>query len=181
MFLVDAKLVMLQPAKDESGSLKYDMRILAHDVEYFSFSRDQSPYRNPAKMVSLSSEAGRNGKDEMQPAPGLLDSLWYFDGQQVQCWPDVQDVIRSAAAEGNRDLPRSIQIPIDFYPTSVALNKGIVIGVEPDLVQRRDLQFAFYRFSIRVSLLQSIGGCALTLRRDSTIPTINPEALSSYL
>ena len=156
MFLVDAKLVMLQPAKDESGSLKYDMRIIANDVEYFSFARDQSPYRNPVKMVSPFAEVGGRGKDEMQPAPELLDSLWYFDGQQVRCWPDMQDVIKSAATEGNRDLPRSIQIPVDFYPTSIALGKGVVIGVEPDLVQRRDFQFAFYRFSIRVRSFKAL-------------------------
>jgi hypothetical protein len=40
---------------------------------------------------------------------------------------------------------------IDFYPLSVLLEKAIVLGVEPDLVQRRDVNFSFFRFSIRVS------------------------------
>ena len=151
LFLVDAKLVLLQPAKDGSGALKYDMRIVANDVEYFSFTRDQVPFRNNARLPPSPLEPSLNKVNRSSTAPGLLDSLWYFDGQRIQCWPDVQDLLRVATVEGNKDLPQPIPIPIDFYPTSIALSKGVVVGLEPDLIQRRDIHFAFYRFSIRAS------------------------------
>jgi hypothetical protein len=49
-----------------------------------------------------------------------------------------------------RELPLMVSIPVDFYPLSVLLAKGILLGLEPDLVQRRDMNFAFFRFTIRV-------------------------------
>jgi RAB6A-GEF complex partner protein 1 len=149
LFLVDAKLVLLQPATDDSGTLKYDMRIIANDVEFFSFTRDQIALRNQTRTIPSISEAGERD----QVAQNLLDSLWYFNGQKVLCWPDVQDLFKTAAVEGSKEIPDPISIPIDFYPTSVSLSKAIIVGLEPELVQRRDVQFAYYKFSIRVSIL----------------------------
>ena len=156
LFLVDAKLVLLQPAKDGTGALKYDMRIVANDVEYFSFTRDQVPFRSNAGPPPSPMEPRDRDGGGQTSAHGLLDSLWYFDGHRVQCWPDVQDLLRVAALEGNRELPQPVGIATDFYPMSVALNKGVVVGLEPDLVQRRDVQFAYYRFTLRVCTITII-------------------------
>ena len=149
LFLVDAKLVLLQPSQDDDGALKYDMRIVANDVEYFVFTRDQyipaSTTENP-----LLEESNNNSGESVQAETGLRDSLWYFDGQQVQCWTDIQDLLKPPSSEGSRDLQLPISISTDFYPTSVAFSKGVIIGIEPDLVQRRDVHFAFSRFTIRV-------------------------------
>ena len=149
VFLVDAKLVLLQPTKDESGSLKYDMRIIANEVEYFSFTRDQVPVHETGGLTPPASVLDEDGKGWNKPAPGLLDSLWYFDGHRVQCWPDVQDLLK-AAADNTKSLPAPVPVPVDFYPTSIALTKGVIFGLESELFQRRELQFASYRFSIRV-------------------------------
>lgn len=81
---------------------------------------------------------------------GLRDSLWTFEGNDMKVWTDVQDVLRSAPSELGRELPPMVSIPIDFYPLSVLLGKGILLGLEPDLVQRRDVNFAFFKFTIRV-------------------------------
>ena len=143
-FLVDAKLVLLQPGTDDNGSLKYDMRIIASNVEYFSFTRDQIPLR-------IQNRLSPSLPDQRRIAHGLVDSLWYFNGRAAVCWPDVSDLLAAAALEGSRELPEPVSIPLDFYPVSIGLNKAVLIGLEPELVQRRDVQFAYFRFSIRVS------------------------------
>lgn len=151
LFLVDGKLVLLQPTTSEDGVLKYEMRIIAQNVEYYALMRDHPSFK-------LSDD------DYLPPSPSLglphnslqghdlRDSLWYFDGQDMKLWIDAQDVLVSASVELGRDLPATVSIPVDFYPLSPLLNKGILFGVESELVQRRDIDFAYFRFATRVSL-----------------------------
>ena len=150
IFLVDAKLVLLQPGKDETGTLKYDMRIIANNVEYFAFVRDQGLlHTSPAQTPPLSAleEENTNG---VRPETALQDSLWLFNGDHIQCWTDALDLLKPASLEGSKDFPTPISISTDFYPTAIALSSGVVLGIEPELVQRRDAYFAFFRYSIRV-------------------------------
>jgi hypothetical protein len=48
------------------------------------------------------------------------------------------------------DVPKPLPVPIDFYPLSVLLNKGTVLGIESELIQRRDVTFSILKFAIRV-------------------------------
>ncbi|RYP64283.1 hypothetical protein DL771_008842 [Monosporascus sp. 5C6A] len=82
----------------------------------------------------------------------LRNSLWVFEGNELRLWPDVQDVLHAASGDSTKELPPTVSIPVDFYPLSILLGKGIVLGVEPDLVQRRDVNFSYFRFSIRTHL-----------------------------
>lgn len=155
LFLVDGKLVLLQPSLNEEQKLKYDMRVIAQNVEYYALMRDQQSCSPP--QVPDSSSNGISGADQSQrqnqnheEENGLRDSLWTFEGNDMKVWTDVQDVLRSAPSELARELPLMVSIPVDFYPLSVLLGKGILLGLEPDLVQRRDVNFAFFRFTIRV-------------------------------
>ncbi|KAK4694219.1 RAB6A-GEF complex partner protein 1, partial [Lecanoromycetidae sp. Uapishka_2] len=152
IFLVDAKLVLLQSSASGEHGLKYDMRVIANNVEYFDLMRDHvsfsgTPDRSLPPSPSAEEALGTSSFDR-----GLKDSLWYFDGSEVQCWMDAEDLIESASTSNDRDLPPPVSISADFYPTSVILNKGILLGIDADLVQRRDVQFAFFRFSIRTQL-----------------------------
>lgn len=151
LFLVDGKLVLLQPSVNEEGNLKYDMRVIAQNVEYYTLMRDlpfSSPLQTSEKLMSIS-----NGNNlDQDEGNGLRDSLWIFDGKDMKLWTDVQDVLRSAPSDLARELPPMVTIPVDFYPLSVLLGKGILLGVEPDLVQRRDVNFAFFKFTIRVCI-----------------------------
>jgi hypothetical protein len=151
VFLVDGKLVFLQPSLNEERKLKYDMRVIAQNVEYYVLMRDMA-----ASVLAQAPEvsAAVNG-DELGPEQGngLRDSLWTFEGNDMKVWPEVLDVLRSAPSELGRELPPMVSIPVDFYPLSVLLAKGILLGLEPDLVQRRDVNFAFFRFTIRVRYL----------------------------
>ena len=150
IFLVDAKLVLLQSAASGDNGLKYDLRVIASNVEYFDLMRDQvSAGGTPER--SLPSSPG-DAINVFHNERGLRDSLWYFDGRDVQCWMDVEEVIDSASTSNDRDIPPTVTVSTDFYPTSIVLDKGVVLGVDSDLVQRRDVQFAYFRLSIKTEL-----------------------------
>lgn len=149
LFLVDGKLVLLQPSLNEEQKLKYDMRVVANKVEYYLLTRDQ--VADPQLFQSTSIMPSANDGTS-SAATSLRESLWMFDGSDMQVWTDVQEVLRSAPADLDRDLPATVAIQLDFYPLSVLLTKGILLGMEPDLVQRRDVNFAFFRFTIRVRI-----------------------------
>jgi len=61
---------------------------------------------------------------------------------------DVQDIL-DCSPEG-RDLPAPVKVPVDFYPLSVLMTKGIVSGVEVDIVERKDIGFSYFRLGSRV-------------------------------
>lgn len=151
LFLVDGKLVLLQPSVSESGDLKYDMRIVAQDVEYYILMRDQlsfnfAPPGDEPSPSSPSAEVALNGS---HTDLSLRDSLWIFCGRDLLVWSDVQDILRSNKAAAD-DISKPLPIQVDFYPLSILLNKGIILGVESELAQRRDVTFALLRFAIRV-------------------------------
>ncbi|KAF2433891.1 RIC1-domain-containing protein [Tothia fuscella] len=154
VFLVDGKLVLLQPTTKESGELKYEMRIIASNVEYYALMRDQ-PYFNHPKSADSS---GVTTNPLISPdvplyyQNDLRDSLWYFDGNEMNVWTDVHDVLASASSELAREIPPPVKVPVDFYPLSILLNKGILFGVESEMVQRRDISFAFLRHVTRTHL-----------------------------
>jgi hypothetical protein len=155
IFLVDGKLVVLQPTTNDSGELKYEMRIVAHNVEYYALMRDQPYFRlqNIAEL-GLSGPSTPEGSLSMNgfSQNDLRDSLWYFDGHDMNVWTDVQDVLTSPPTESPRELTSPIKVTTDFYPLSVLLNKGILFGVESDLIQRRDVSFSILRFTTRTHL-----------------------------
>lgn len=147
LFLVDGKLVLLQPSLNTEGHLKYDMRVISQSVEYYISMGDQSavhlPAHSRAQFVADAEESG------------LQSALWVFEGNELKAWPDVQEVLR-AATDATCDMPPTVLLPVDFYPLSILLGKGIVLGVEPELVQRRDVSFSYFRFSIRVSAVVAL-------------------------
>ena len=155
LFLIDDKLVLLQPSRTPEDAIKYDMRVIAHQVEYYILMRDQI-YFNFAESQGESVPA--------TPSPGsmfgairspmhysLRDSLWIFTGESLCLWSDVRDLMHPTVG-----LPTSEQsllsIPVDFYPLSILLNKGVVLGIEAETLQRRDVSFAQFRTMIRTQL-----------------------------
>jgi RAB6A-GEF complex partner protein 1 len=144
LFLVDGKLVLLQPSLNEEGNLKYDMRVIAQTVEFHASMRDQ-PFMTGAMLQA---------EHELNPDEdtSLRNSLWFFDGNELKLWTDIHSVLRATAGESARELPPTVSIPVDFYPLSLLLGKGIILGVESDLIQRRDAGFSVFRFAIRVCL-----------------------------
>ena len=152
LFLVDGKLVLLQPTTTESGELKYEMRIIAQNVETYALMRDHPAFALDRHADSLPASPSMGLTMEGVHGHDLRDSLWFFDGNDMRVWIDMQDVLASASPEIGRELPTPVQIPVDFYPLSALINKAIIFGVESELIQRRDTSFAFLRFGTRVSL-----------------------------
>ncbi|KAL2199702.1 RIC1-domain-containing protein [Corynascus similis CBS 632.67] len=144
LFLVDGKLVLLRPSVSE-GSLKYDMRVIAHNVEYYLSMRDRPHTLGSAPERLVQAATDTSGRV-------LDDSLWLFDGNDLKAWTSMDPVMKAISGEFSRELPPLVSVPIDFYPLSVLLPKAIVLGVEPDLIQRRDISFSFFRFYIRTHL-----------------------------
>lgn len=142
LFLVDGKLVLFQPSRNEQGGIKYDMRIIAQTVEFYVCMKDQPFSFLPAAATETPAAPGSVASDET-----LQNSLWLFDAGELKLWTDTHEAL-DAVANGTLEPP--ITIDLDFYPLSILLSKALVLGVEPDLVQRRDVNFSFFRYNIRV-------------------------------
>ncbi|KAL8914678.1 MAG: hypothetical protein Q9171_000690 [Xanthocarpia ochracea] len=152
LFLVDAKLVLLQSSVNE-GTQKYDMRVIANNVEYFDVMRDQGTLvDSPSQSLAESPSGEHSPITGLHADRGLRDSLWFFDGESVRCWTDIEDLLESASSENDRDMPPSVSIATDFYPTSILLSRGIILGLDSELIQRRDVRFAMFRHTIRTQL-----------------------------
>jgi hypothetical protein len=182
IFLVDGKLVLLQPCPTEDGAPRYDMRVLASQVEFFALMRDQLLLGQPDIHRNTLSSPADEPIDGTVGGHGLRDSLWLFDGIEMRVWTDVQEVIRYAQSDLGQDLPSTAHVPLDFYPLSVLLSKGILLGVEAELVQRRDVGFAFFRFALRVSLLSiSIPQLSSDTAIDTSLSPTSPPPSSLAL
>lgn len=131
--------MLLQPSQNDEGDLKYDMRVIASNVEYFLLARD-----DPTVHATIA--AGSFDYPEEIAENVLKDSVWAFDGHGVRVWPNVQDLL----SHDLPDLDTSINVGVDFYPFSVALHKGLLTGAEAELTQRRYLQFSYFRTTARV-------------------------------
>ncbi|KAF4549449.1 RIC1-like protein [Elsinoe fawcettii] len=147
LFLIDGKLVMLQPSPEEHRELKYDMRVIAHNVEFYLLAREGTiPDASAIALI----DPDRNHLSHL--GSSLSDSLWYFDGHSMRVWPDTHDLISSTSSELNQATLTSVSVPTDFYPLSPLLTKGVLTGLEPELVQRRDVDFTFARATPRTHL-----------------------------
>ncbi|ODQ69104.1 hypothetical protein LIPSTDRAFT_88674 [Lipomyces starkeyi NRRL Y-11557] len=118
VFLIDGKLVLLYPLHND-GDLKYDMKVLLQNVEYYTIV-----------------------------TKGLLkNSIWAFDGTSVVVWLEVMlNLSRSDS------VPVPIRIDIDFYPLSFLFEKGIIIGIESNLIHRRNVSFTYSANTTRTHL-----------------------------
>ncbi|KAK5946968.1 WD40 repeat protein [Knufia obscura] len=155
LFLIDDKLVLLNPSRTPEDAIKYDMRVIAHQVEYYILMRDQI-YFNFSEPLGESapptpSPGGIFGSIRNPVHYSLRDSLWIFTGENLCLWSDIRDLLQSmvGVATSKQTL---LSIPVDFYPLSILLNKGIVLGIESELLQRRDVNFAQFRTLIRTQL-----------------------------
>lgn len=153
LFLVDDKLVLLQSSRNDKDELKYDMRVIAQHVEYYILMRDQIYYNftGPEESAPPTPSPGTSFTMRTHHHYSLRDSLWVFSGDDLRLWPDVRDLFQHAA-DGTLNSTPVLSMPVDFYPLSILLTKGIVLGIESELVQRRDVNYAQFRSSIRTQL-----------------------------
>ncbi|KAF8528030.1 RIC1-domain-containing protein [Hysterangium stoloniferum] len=122
LLLVGGKLVLLRPRKSGTQEVKYDMQILADRIEFCWI--------------------------HLRGIGTLENSLWGYDGQGIRLWLDAL-TIEAVAVDPQSDTYESVQesvnIPLNFYPLSVLMDKGIIIGVEHEAVARVSLPFVMFR------------------------------------
>ena len=133
------------------------MRVIATHIETYILMRDQLsfnflPAGDESMPPSPAAETALNGHHS-QTRDSLRDSLWTFTGDKLHMWSDIQEVLRMAL-EGPalKEEVALLDIPVDFYPLSILLNKGVVLGVESELLQRRDVTFSLFKFGVRNNL-----------------------------
>lgn len=138
IFLIDGKLVLLRPRRsnaEDEEEVSYDMQILGDQIEYYW--------------------------THLQGIGTLENSLWGYDGRGIKLWLDAltieqADVISEEDDEDDKPeyktIAESLSIPLDFYPLCVLIEKGIVIGVDPEVSLRRSLDFAIFRSTTNTQL-----------------------------
>ncbi|KAI0374480.1 RIC1-domain-containing protein [Pilatotrama ljubarskyi] len=125
LMIVGGKLVLLRPRKSEEGEVKYDMQILADRIEFCWI--------------------------HLRGIGTLENSLWGYDGQGIRLWLNALAIESTPppTEAGDGDVAdrvkESVNIPLDFYPLSVLMDKGIIIGVEVEAATRMNLPFTMFR------------------------------------
>lgn len=70
----------------------------------------------------------------------------------MHCWMDAVELLQSSTLDDGGEIVQTVTVSTDFYPSSIVFEKGVVLGIESDLSQRRDISFALFRVDIRVSI-----------------------------
>ncbi|KAF7310575.1 RIC1 domain-containing protein [Mycena chlorophos] len=141
LMVVGGQLILLKPRKSGDQEVKYDMQIFAERIEFCW--------------------------THLRGINTLENSLWAYDGRGIRVWlnalsiegPRVDD-------EGQDTVKESVNIPLDFYPLSVLMDKGIIIGAEPEVATRANLPFVMFRHATSSHLfLHHILLCHLQARQ----------------
>ncbi|EMD41642.1 hypothetical protein CERSUDRAFT_128592 [Gelatoporia subvermispora B] len=124
LMIVGGKLVLLRPRKSGSQEVKYDMQILAERIEFCWI--------------------------HLRGIGTLENSLWGYDGQGIRLWLNALTIETTSPTDEVstcrvEDVKESVNIPLDFYPLSVLMDKGIIIGVEHEAATRYNLPFTLFR------------------------------------
>ncbi|KAL7422502.1 WD40 repeat protein [Cryptotrichosporon argae] len=121
IFLVDGKLVLLRPRRAGNDEVRYDLQTLADRIEAYW--------------------------THLHGVGTLENSLWGYDGQAMRVWLDAL-TIESTRIDVGRDayesVEESVKLRLDFYPLSILMDKGIIIGVDHE-ASTRSLPFALFK------------------------------------
>ncbi|KAJ7124731.1 RIC1-domain-containing protein [Mycena crocata] len=121
LMVVGGQLILLRPRKSGDQEVKYDMQIFADRIEFCWI--------------------------HLRGISALENSLWAYDGQGIRVWLNALaiEAPRSDENEPQDTVKESVNIPLDFYPLSVLMDKGIIIGAEHEVATRSNLPFVIFR------------------------------------
>lgn len=120
LLLVGGQLVLLTPRKNSARNVKYDLRILADRIEFCWI--------------------------HLRGVGALENSLWGYDGEALRIWLDALTI--SSHKESSpyvSSVVENVRLPLEFYPLSVLMDKGIIIGAEQEILVRSSLSFVIFR------------------------------------
>ncbi|KAF0380398.1 RIC1-domain-containing protein [Gigaspora margarita] len=130
IFLIDGKLVLLHPKKSDEGEVQYDLHILADKIEFYWMST--------------------------RGIGSLKNSLWACDSQGVKIWMNIWSNEESAKDWQSEVLlsatKECLRIKLEFYPLSVLLDKGIIVGVQQQTSFRQSLEFTVFKLMTNTHL-----------------------------
>ncbi|KAE9385994.1 RIC1-domain-containing protein, partial [Gymnopus androsaceus JB14] len=122
LMVVGGQLVLLRPRKSANQEVKYDMQIFADRIEFCWI--------------------------HLRGIAALENSLWAFDGKGIRVWLNALAIETPATQDQNEiqeSVKESVSIPLEFYPLSVLMDKGIIIGAEHEVAARSNLPFVMFR------------------------------------
>jgi len=122
LMMVGGKLVLLKPRKSGDQEVRYDMQILADRIEFCWI--------------------------HLRGIGSLENSLWGYDGQSMRVWLNaltIEAPSESVSESRNGYVRESVSVPLDFYPLSVLMDKGIIIGAEHESSMVATLPFVTFR------------------------------------
>ncbi|KAJ7596719.1 RIC1-domain-containing protein [Mycena floridula] len=122
LMVVGGQLVLLRPRKSKDHEVKYDMQIFAGRIEFCWI--------------------------HLRGIGALENSLWAYDGQGIRVWLNALAIEAPQVADSTQEsvsVKESVNIPLDFYPLSVLMDKGIIIGAEHESATRSNLPFVMFR------------------------------------
>lgn len=121
LMMVGGQLVLLRPRKSGEQEVRYDMQILADRIEFCWI--------------------------HLRGIGSLENSLWGFDGQGMRVWLNALSIEAPQLDEPSnaREVKESVNIPLDFYPLAVLMDKGIIMGAEHEISTRMNLPFLMFR------------------------------------
>ncbi|TRM65979.1 RIC1-domain-containing protein [Schizophyllum amplum] len=121
LMVVGGQLVLLRPRKSGDQEVKYDMQIFADKIEFCW--------------------------THLRGIGALENSLWGYDGTGMRVWLNALAIEKPQPEDPNApsDVKESVHIPLDFYPLSVLMDKGIIIGAEHEAATRSNLPFVMFR------------------------------------
>ncbi|KAG2082817.1 RIC1-domain-containing protein [Suillus cothurnatus] len=119
LMVVGGQLVLLRPRKSSTQEVNYNMQIFAECIEFCWI--------------------------HLRGIGALENSLWGYDGQNKRVWLNALAIESSGSADEPSSVKESVSIPLDFYPLSVLMDKGIIIGAEHEAATRINLSFVMFR------------------------------------
>ncbi|TFK76753.1 RIC1-domain-containing protein [Pluteus cervinus] len=122
LMVVGGQLILLRPRKSGNHEVKYDMQIFADRIEFCWI--------------------------HLRGIAALENSLWAYDGQGMRVWLNALAIEAPQTKDQEdvqQDVKESVNIPLDFYPLSVLMDKGIIIGAEHEAATRSNLPFVMFR------------------------------------
>ncbi|KAJ7693644.1 RIC1-domain-containing protein [Mycena rosella] len=120
LMVVGGQLILLRPRKSGDQEVKYDMQIFADRIEFCWI--------------------------HLRGINTLENSLWAYDGQGIRVWLNALAIEAPRSDdEPQESVKESVNIPLDFYPLSVLMDKGIIIGAEHEVATRSNLPFVIFR------------------------------------
>lgn len=119
LMVVGGQLILLRPCKAADQEVRYDLQVFADRIEFCWI--------------------------HLRGIGALENSLWAYDAQGMRVWLNALSIEKASPDINETNVKESVNIPLDFYPLSVLMDKGIIIGAEHEIATRMNLPFVMFR------------------------------------